>query len=63
MRKVQAQHRGVYTCQRIQPEESEDDPPAGSVDQRIVVVREVTEEGEADGAPDQEPPGVQGVRL
>lgn len=63
MWEIQAQHGGVHSREGVQPEEPEDHPSVGSADQRIASVRKVAEEGETDGAPNQEPASAEGVHL
>lgn len=63
LRPIQAQHRSIHPGQGVQPEKSQDDTSVGQIDQRSAVVRQIAEEGQTDGASDQEQACVQGVRV
>lgn len=63
MRSLPSQYGRVHPGQGVQPEESADHPPVGSVDIGAAAVRAQSEKGPPDGAPDPEPTGAEGVHL
>ena len=60
---ISAQHCGLHSSQGIQSQEPPDHPQAGQADLRPPDVREEPQEGEGDGAADQEQTRVEGIRL
>ena len=60
---ISAQHCGLHSSQGIQSQEPPDHPQTGQADLRPPDVREEPQEGEGDGAADQEQAGAEGVRV
>ena len=60
---IQAQHCGLHSCKGIQSEEPPDHPPPGQADLRLADVWEEPQEGQGDGAADQEQTSSEGVRV
>jgi hypothetical protein len=63
MRSLSSQHSGLYSRQRIQLEELENDTSAGSPYVGIAAVWPQSEESETNGTSDQKSTGAEAVRL